>query len=271
MPAPTQSLAIDPQSIAARYTVMGATVPPEGPRAIAIPLDFTQTQNYTLDLQNIQQRNFFSMIQGLFVDNSQNPSSLTINFPNTGQNLIFEAGQQAYIGTLCQNPAKVQFMSAGDVAGVMVYILNYPVTNDVWQANAASAQSTTVTFSGGLVGPELVANYTKANASGAAITNSAAALITGAPGYYIGGFAIFLTSDSTLTAGTDLQVSLVDSTSGTIALVNLSPINGIMAAEIGLFWNNKTALSNLSLNFSTSLATGGAYYTIPYGIASFVG
>lgn len=252
---------------AARYSVMGAMVPPEGPRALAVGLDFSATTQYSLDLQNIQQRNFFSMLQSLFVDNSLNPSSLTINFPNTGQNLIFEAGEQAYIGVLCQNPAKLVFTSAGNVAGIVVYLLNYPVTNEVWNANAALGPAQTVTYSDGVLHPQLVANKTVTGNA----TNTTAALITGAPGYYIAGISLQLTSDATLTAGTDLQITLTDSSTGAIATLNLSPANGLFGAILGFFWNNKTANSNLVLTFSTPLTAGKLYYTIDYGQASFVG
>lgn len=258
---------IDPNAMVPRYSVMGATVPPEGPRTLAVGLDFTQASQYSLDLQNLQQRNFFSMLQGLFVDNSQNPASLTINFPNTGQNLIFEAGTQAYITTLCQNPAKLVFISSGDVSAVVVYLLNYPVTNDVWNANAALAAAEVVTYSGGVTHPALVANLTKT----ASLTNTSGTLITGAPGYYITGISLQLTSDAALTAGTDLQVTITDSSAGSVATLNLSPANGLFGAILGLFWNNKTANSTLVLTFSTSLSAGHLYYTINYGQSTFVG
>lgn len=418
-------------------SVLGLTVPPEGPRSVPLPLDFTKTNQYQLNLQNMVSRNFISMIQALWVDNSQNPATLTISLPQTGQNIIFEPGEQGYVNVLSPNPPIINFLSTGNVAGVFVELLNYPVTNAVWQTGlqAFTQQSQCVTYSGGLIEPDLVPNYTLTSPQGVVltigvtsgqagsgyvvndtglisgagdglaeykvtaiqpqvitvsatggtgysngdaatsvvtgtgdgtlrltvveaggivssatvtsghagnnyhvgdtgtisggsgtatytvltvtangavetlslvyggnnysngtgytttaligagtglqisvltsgatgITASVSPLLTPTTGYYVGGFAVFLTSNSTLTAGTDLQVSLVDSVSGVIGTVNLSPVNGIFAGSLGFFWNNKTAGSVLSLTLSTTLSGGELFYTVPYGLSGWVG
>jgi hypothetical protein len=336
------------QQVTSYFSVQGLTVPPEGPRAIPLVLDFSATNEYDLNLQNMVQRNFVSQIQAIWFDNSNNGSSLTIKIPGL-QNVIVGAGRQGYINVLCPNPPVLSFISGG---GILVYVdlLNYPVSNDTWPSGNTSFYET---YSGGVLEPSLVANYTKTPQSGAlltatvtgghaglgyaigdmgtvttgdgfgmytvltigaggavatvsvsggndystgagqatsvvtgigdgtleltiatvvatGVTNSVDNLITGAPGYYVGGFAAFLTSDSTLTAGTDLQVSLVDSSSGIIATMNLSPANKLFSGIIGLFWNNKVADSTLSLVMSTPSSAGHLIYTIPYGISSFV-
>jgi hypothetical protein len=258
------------QNALAFLKVQGAKVPPEGPIAIPIPLDFTATTDYSLNLQNIISRGFISMVQAVFVDNSANSAAITLQFDNTSQNITLQAGEQAYLNVLCQNPAVMDFVSTGGVAGITVWLLNFPVVNCVWAANASSGPSATpqiVTYSGGVTHPELVANLTvTGNAA-----NTTAALITGAPGYYITGVSLQLTSNATLTAGTDLQVTLTDSSTGAVATLNLSPATGLFGAILGFFWNNKVAASNLVLTFSTSLATGHLYYTLNYGQSSFVG
>jgi hypothetical protein len=338
------------QQISQYYSVTDLQVAPEGPRAVPVILDFTQTPEYDLDLQNVMQRNFLSMVQAFYVDNFGNSASLVINIPNTNQYIYTKAGAQRYVMALCPNPARLRFISTGNVK-VTVYLLNFPVTNEEWDTTLSLTGYET--YSGGKIEPSLVANYTLTPQSGAlltatvsaghaglgyaigdtglvstgdgfgqytvltigaggavatvsvsggndystganqattvltgagngaleltvatitpiGITASADNLITGNPGYYIGGFAVFLTSNSTLTSGTDLQVSLVDSVSGIIATINLSPANSLFSGIMGLFWNNKTADSTLSIVLSTSLSAGSLIYTIPYGLSSFV-
>lgn len=256
------------QTTLSYLSVVGQTVPPEGPRGIPLALDFTVTNEYILNLQNVQSRQFFSMLQAVWIDNSQNPSPITVSLPQSGQNIILEAGEQGYVNVLCPNPTLITFSSLGNVKGVFVELLNYPVTNAVWQTGTQGDSVTSmVTYSGGLVEPDMVPNYSLTGA----VTATVSPLLTPTTGYYIGGFAVFLTSNSTLTAGTDLQVQLSDSVSGVIAQVNLSPANSIFSAALGLFWNNKTSGSILSLILSTTLSAGDLYYTVPYGLSDWVG
>ncbi len=337
------------QQVTSYFSVQGLQVPPEGPKAIPLILDFSITNEYDLNLQNMVQRNFISQVQALWVDNSANADSLTINFPGL-QSVIIGGGRQGYVNVLCPNPPVMSFVSAGGVISKIV-LLNYPVTNATWTVGNNTGYET---YSNGLVEPDMVANYTATPQSGAlltatvtgghaglgyaigdvglvstgdgfgqytvltigaggsvatvsvsggndyaagagqattvltglgdgtleltvatvvatGITASADNLITGAPGYYIGGMAVFLTSNATLTAGTDLQVQLVDSVSGIVATINLSPANKLFSGILGLFWNNKTAGSSLSLVLSTTLSAGSLIYTIPYGQSAWVG
>jgi hypothetical protein len=337
------------QQVTSYFSVNGLQVPPEGPRAIPLILDFTATNEYDLNLQNMVQRGFVSQIQAFWVDNSANPATLTINFPGL-QSVIIPPFAQGYVNVLCPNPPVMSFVSTGNVAGVKVDLLNYPVTNATWSINAQG----NVDYSGMLVEPQMVPNYTLTPQNGAVltatitgghagllyaigdtglistgdgfaqykvltigaggavatvsvsggnyystgagqattvltglgdgtleltiatvvasgITASADNLLTPTKGYYVGGFAVFLTSNATLTAGTDLQVSLVDSVSGIIGTINLSPANGVLAGALGFFWNNKTLGSTLSLVMSTTLSAGALFYTIPYGVSNWVG
>jgi len=114
-------------------TVNCQTVPPEGPRTVPLILDFSQTSTYSLSLQNMMSRNFISMIQGIFVDNSANGSPIQINVPTTGQTLQVAPNRQAYLVLLCPNPVSLNFSSNGGIA-VNVTLLNFPVTNHEWPA-----------------------------------------------------------------------------------------------------------------------------------------
>lgn len=260
------SLNID-QNHASVYGINNLTVPASGAKTLPINLNFANATQYNLNLQSLMSRNYIDMVQAIFVDNSLNPSSMTITSNLTSQGVVIPAYAQAYLTLLVPNPASLSFNSTGGV-NVPIELLNFPVSNAVWSVNGFAQ----VTASGGILIPQLVANYTATVAAGAGVTNSVSPLITPTGiGYYIAGFSVFLTSNATLTAGTDLQVSLVDSSSGTIGIVNLSPANGLFGGGIGLSnWTNKVANSTCSLNMSTSLSAGKLYYTVQYGLSNFV-
>ena len=113
------------------YAVNGQMVAPEGPRSIPLLLDFTQTTDYEVNLQNQQARAFISMVQAVFVDNSANASPLTVTMPDSGQSIIVAPGHQGYYNVICPNPARISFSTTGDIS-LAVFLLNYPVTNADW-------------------------------------------------------------------------------------------------------------------------------------------
>jgi hypothetical protein len=115
-------------------SVNAQKIPDEGPKSIALSLDFSQATQYTLDLQNLIQRNFISMIQGIFLDNSANPATLSVQFAGTGQTIKIAPNRQGYRIVLCPNPVNsIAFTSTGGVP-VSVNLLNFPVTNSDWPA-----------------------------------------------------------------------------------------------------------------------------------------
>jgi len=119
------------QQVQSYLSVQAQTVPLEGPRAIPLRLDFSVAAEFSLNMQNIQSRGFMSMVQAMWVDNSQGVTVLEINFPNTGQTIQIPIGGQGYVNVLCPNPATMSFSSTGTQVCV-VHLLNYPVTNAIW-------------------------------------------------------------------------------------------------------------------------------------------
>lgn len=113
--------------------VNNALVPCEGPRAIRVPLDFTQAQAFDVDLSNLQARGFVSMIQSVFIDNSTNASTLTLTINGSGQSITVKANTQTYVQVLCPNPPKFTASSTGNVNSVVIDFLNFPVNFAQWQ------------------------------------------------------------------------------------------------------------------------------------------
>ena len=64
----------------------------KGPLAVRLIMDFTQTNEYDLNLQNTQATAQFDLCQTLFVDNSQGGAPLTIIFPDERANDCSEGG-----------------------------------------------------------------------------------------------------------------------------------------------------------------------------------
>jgi hypothetical protein len=74
------------------------------------------------------------MIQGIFLDNSANGTTLAVSFEGAGQVIKIAPNRQGYRIVLCPNPVnQITFTSTGGVA-VSVNLLNFPVTNSDWPA-----------------------------------------------------------------------------------------------------------------------------------------
>jgi len=101
-------------------------MPPQGPRAVPIALNFADFDTYNLDYSNMQNQGFLSMCQTLWVDNYANGQVMTITIPASQQTLKIPAGVQGYFPVICPNPIKMTFNSTGGVA-CQVALLNYPV------------------------------------------------------------------------------------------------------------------------------------------------
>jgi hypothetical protein len=101
-------------------------MPAEGPRCIPLTLDFTLSLAYDLDYSNMQSRNFISMVQTIWVDNSLNAAVLEVTMVGTNQVIKVPAGIQRYYTVLQPNPIKMSFASTGAVV-CQVILMNFPV------------------------------------------------------------------------------------------------------------------------------------------------
>lgn len=110
-------------------------MPEEGPKLIPLVLDFTQNDTYTLDLSNLMQRGFISMIQTIYADNTDNGGELVILVNTSQQRIIVPAGAEAYLPILVPNPARMSFTSPG-APSITVQLLNFPIAPEVWSAAA---------------------------------------------------------------------------------------------------------------------------------------
>jgi hypothetical protein len=107
---------------------------------IPLPLDFTATAQYTLDLSLFMQQGYISMVQSIYIDNQDSTVDLVIQVSTSQQRIVFPAGEQGYLPLLVPNPARVTFTCSGGPATSYVALLNFPVPAELWQGRAVVAQ-----------------------------------------------------------------------------------------------------------------------------------
>lgn len=121
----------------------GNCIPEEGPLAIPVVLAFTPTeQEFVADLVITQQQHKVSYVQSIYVDNQFNDLPLDV-FVSASQHLVtIPPYHQGFIALLAPNPPQITFGSAvvADTT-VVVQLLNFPVSNIVWNTDPSFAQT----------------------------------------------------------------------------------------------------------------------------------
>ena len=124
---------VDQQQIQMIPTQNQLLVSGKGPLCARLTMDFTQTSEYILDLQNVQALHQFDLCQTIFVDNSSGGAPITISIPSSGQKVVVKNGDQGYYNVICPNPIKMIFDCAGGQI-VTVFLLNIAIPGASWSA-----------------------------------------------------------------------------------------------------------------------------------------
>jgi hypothetical protein len=109
-------------------------------------------------------------------------------------------------------------------------------------------------------------------------STSTGTILTGAPGYFIDGFIVSIDPQSTRAGGSNLLLTLVDSSFGNVFQTSFFVPNAVTVPTFPTFapqipvnfrWNNKTANSTLSLTINATI-TANIHIVVNYGITSVV-
>jgi hypothetical protein len=275
------------------YPVFNALVPKEGPRVVPAQFDFTAASSYAVDLSNVQQRGYLSLVQTLFI---YNPGTVpvTVTFDVAGQQIVFPPQSEGYVSVLVTNPPKCTVESTGGASNVGVFFINVPVSQNIWPivtyippttAGLLQVQDTILEsiVSGGfanvignrvanndgvkpIMQASVIANGTK-NTTGNTLVHTAAAGLQ----LFISQLDLKLSGDATLAAPGTLTIQLRE-TATVIAQwgITLPAAAGTLdVIPVAHFENlgfiGGTAAAQLNLNFSAALATGNLFYNIGVG------
>lgn len=118
--------------------VSNIVIPKEGPKCLEVTLNFASTS--VLEIEGLLPitTGKISYIQGVYVDNGENPEQLTLTVKYTRQRLIIPAYGQGYYPVLFST---VPDMTCETVAGavlVNLHFYNVPIAPASWLANDAS-------------------------------------------------------------------------------------------------------------------------------------
>jgi hypothetical protein len=103
----------------------------EGPRILPVlNVDFGVSNIYSLDYSNQMKTGRLSMIQTLYIDNSQNDAPATVTL-TTGQRVTAKGRTQGFYSALAQEPFKVVFESDGGAKASFIF-MNFAIQPAQW-------------------------------------------------------------------------------------------------------------------------------------------
>lgn len=130
-----------------QVSIAGQLMPKGGARAIGFNLDFVSFQQIIIDFTYAYENTQFQEVMGVFVDNSTNPQTLTIQAQQAPQELlVVPPFSQGVFPILA--PIRPKFTVATDGSVVVGLIFtNIPLATAVWSVQTPGTPTTPTTFS----------------------------------------------------------------------------------------------------------------------------
>jgi hypothetical protein len=205
------------------FALGNVVIPMEGPKVAEITLNFATQAEQTIDLSQLIQNNTISYVQCVFIDNYDNPDTLTLVAALTNLRIVVPANSQGYYSILAPNMPVFTVSTTVGAFNVTFGFLNVPVQPDQWSANAggsftgltdAELRATPVPVDDGLVqaltDAQLVAAFPiPITRSGGAYTDRSNAALSGA-------------SQQLMAANANRKILIVDNVGATSIALNLT-------------------------------------------------
>lgn len=280
---------------------LNTRLPTEGPRTIPVLVNFDNGATQTIDISQLVAQKKISMVQSLYVDNSDNSASVSIAISGSGQTLVVPPESEAYFPVLAPVPC-VFTLESDSTSQIFVGLNNFPTPAFVWNVQSQAFQ-----FTGGKLqvtdpvldglavqnGLQVVPNeyITGGGAvpafagdtfyTGSTSADSAQTIIS-APGnalaFYLRAMKVDISNDAATTSGAEITVTVKDG-STTIAenTVYVPSSGGTSLGKQSIFDFDalnypSAALNNaLTITLSAALSAGKVSWTVIGGTSTFAG
>ncbi len=110
---------------------LNGQLPCEGAKVLPYIMDFAASVQYDFDLTQQYNQGSFSSVQGFYIDNTGNGSTVVVTVDQTQQTIVVPAGKSGFFIMLMPSPPKLSARSAGAVS-VYIGLINFYVPPIVW-------------------------------------------------------------------------------------------------------------------------------------------
>ncbi len=114
-------------------SISNVIVPKGGPKAVPAILDFNNTAKIELDGQQVIDAGQIEYLQGVFIDNADNPTAFTLEISGLNQRIVCPPNKQGYFAIMAVNPPKMTAKTTQAANRVInVFFYNVPIQSAVW-------------------------------------------------------------------------------------------------------------------------------------------
>lgn len=125
----------NPFAYGPRVPINNVVIPKEGPRVLSVTMNFADHSFWTIEGLLPVTTGQIGYIQGVYIDNGNNPEQLTLRIKTTEQRLIIPAYGQGYWAVLfAQTPDCVVSTIQADI-DVIMHFYNVPIQTNFWLTN----------------------------------------------------------------------------------------------------------------------------------------
>lgn len=110
---------------------LNGSLPCEGAKVMPYYMDFAAALQFDFDLTFQYNQKQFTTVQGFYIDNHLNGSTVTVTIDGTGQTIVVPANKSGFFIMLMPVPPKFSIASAGAIT-VYIAFLNFYVPPIVW-------------------------------------------------------------------------------------------------------------------------------------------
>jgi hypothetical protein len=123
--------------------------PVDGPKVIPVVASLAAGASEIIDFLGQVTRKEISMVQGVYIDNSQNPGTVTLNCNSTNQTITLQPGTQGYFPILATNPPRF-VVSSSDEATIGLQFFNFPISPLQWGPQSGGGSTVNLVEGGGI-------------------------------------------------------------------------------------------------------------------------
>jgi hypothetical protein len=128
------------------FKVSNIILPQEGPIVVPVELDFSGESQIDIDGLLLLWSGKISFIQGVYIDNLDNPEPVSLTNSITRQRITAPANSQGYYDIFCPNPLQLvaETVVAADLK-IKMHFYNVPIQSQIWP-NGSGANSANPTY-----------------------------------------------------------------------------------------------------------------------------
>ena len=121
-------------NLAGSFGVNSVLIPKGGPKCVPATLDFSSVGEIIIEGEQLIAMGKMEFLQGVFIDNADNPNPLTLIMSTTGQRVIAPANSQGYYSILVPNSPRIRALtSQGAGRRIQAIFYNVPIQAQVWK------------------------------------------------------------------------------------------------------------------------------------------